>query len=45
MMELSIILNTFKDLVYPIFGMLTVIFLVSCIPGVADDESVFEEEE
>ena len=43
-MEISAIISTFKDLVFPIFGALISVFLISCIPGVADGESLFDEE-
>ena len=43
-MEINVILCTFKDLVFPIFGALISLFLITCIPGVADGEDVFDEE-
>ncbi len=44
-MEISAILCTFKDIVYPVFGILVATFLVTCIPGVADSKTVFDEED
>ncbi len=44
-MDISAILCTFKDIVYPVIGILTATFLVTCIPGVAENESVFDEED
>jgi hypothetical protein len=44
-MEINAILCTFKDLVFPIFGALISLFLITRIPGVADSKNVFDEED
>ncbi len=44
-MEITAILSTFKDIVIPVFGILISAFLATCIPGVAEAESIFDEED
>ncbi len=44
-MDISAILCTFKDIVYPVFGVLVAAFLVMCIPGVAEEDSAFDKED
>jgi hypothetical protein len=44
-MEIMAIISTFKDIAIPVFGILVTAFLVTCIPGVAEAESIFDEED
>lgn len=43
-MNISTLLCTFKDIIYPVFGAIIAIFLVTCIPGVAENESIYDDE-
>ena len=36
-MEISAVLTAFKDIIFPAFGAIVAIYLISCIPGAADE--------
>lgn len=44
-MNISVIISTFRDLIYPVLGMLTAVYLISFIPGISADENVSEKDD
>ena len=44
-MDISAIIAAFKDIIFPVFGAIAAISLITCIPGVADDEVFYEDED
>lgn len=44
-MDISAIIAAFKDIIFPVFGAIAAISLITCIPDVAEDEVFYEDED
>ena len=44
-MDITSIFCAFKDLIYPIFGVIIAFALITRVPGITDDDIIFDEEE
>ena len=42
-MDISAIFCAYKDIIFPVLGAIIAISLITCIPGIADDEVFFED--